>query len=949
MPNISWNEIRHRALLFSREWSRATREQADKQTFWNDFFEVFGLSRRTVASFEEPVGRISGSTGFIDLFWPGRLLVEHKTAGHSLDSAESQAFAYIRDLVTSGRQDEVPRYILLSDFRRFALYDLEPEEQLDLPLFAGLRFHRLEFHLGELRNHVLAFAFIPGYKLHHYAEQDPANLKAVALMARLHDTLKAGGYTGHDLERLLVRILFCLFAEDTGIFEPSAFELYIENRTQRDGSDLGSRLNRLFRVLDTPVERRQPNLDEALSGLPYVNGQLFAEQLEFADFNTDQRNALLSCTRFDWSRISPAIFGALFQEVMTDVERRHIGAHYTSERDILKVIRPLFLDSLRTEFESIKADRSTRRRSRLDEMRQRLSTLRFLDPACGCGNFLVIAYRELRALELDILREQHGTQQALTFDEVNRLSTLDVDRFYGIEIEEWPARIAEVALWLMDHQSNMRIHEAFGQPFLRLPLRNSPHIHHGNALRMNWNSLLPATECSYVLGNPPFVGHHYQNDEQKEDQQLVMRDVSARGVLDYVCNWYVKAAQYMAGTGCKVAFVSTNSISQGEQAGILWSELFGRFYITITFAHQTFPWESEARGKAHVHVIIVGFANSHTGAKYIYQDTEGGTVRIEASNISPYLVPGPNRAFSPIRRPISQVPQMFWGNKPTDGGNLILNEEERRELIQAEPEASRFIHRYMSGGDFIDNSVRYCLWLVDATPAELRRLPHVRRRLERVAEFRAVSKAPSTRAYANRPALFRQIAQPSSTYLVVPEVSSERRAYIPMAMISPEVICSNTTQFIPNASLYHFGVLTSAMHMAWVKRVSGRLKSDFRYSNSLVYNNYPWPTDPTDSQRAKIEELAQAVLDARSQFPDSTLTSNLIEQSSVVIAPSPFLMTKLVSNFSLHSTSRSRHHSYPGVFVLSVRVPLVEAPLFELGLFWYQLSSRTISAVTFFR
>ena len=496
MPAISWNEIRNRALSFSRSWAQATREQADKQTFWNEFFEIFGVSRRMVASFEEPVTRMRGTTGFIDLFWPGKVLVEHKTAGHSLEAAGSQAFGYIHDLIGSGRQDEVPRYILLSDFQHFALYDLEPEPQRELPLFRGVRYERLEFPLDQLRHHITAFAFIPGYQVQQTTGSDPANLKAVSLMAKLHDTLRDGGYTGHDLERLLVRVLFCLFAEDTGIFEPGAFALYIENRTQRDGSDLGVRLAQLFQVLDTPNDRRQRNLDESLANLPYVNGQLFSERLGFAEFNADQRNALLSCTRFDWSRISPAIFGALFQEVMTDKERRHVGAHYTSERDILKVLGPLFLDSLIEEFELIKADRSGRRPRRLDDLRNRLSTLKFLDPACGCGNFLVIAYRELRRLELEILRAQHGRQQALTLDEVNRLSTIDVNQFYGIEINEWPARIAEVALWLMDHQSNMRIHEAFGQPYLRLPLRNSPHILCANALQIRWDDLCRVPSAS---------------------------------------------------------------------------------------------------------------------------------------------------------------------------------------------------------------------------------------------------------------------------------------------------------------------------------------------------------------------------------------------------------------------------------------------------------------------
>ncbi len=639
MPNISWNEIRHRALSFSRSWSEATREQADKQTFWNEFFDVFGIARRTVAAFEEPVHRLTGATGFIDLLWPGKLLVEHKSAGHSLAAAESQAFAYIRDLLEAGRQEDIPRYVLLSDFRHFALYDLEPEDEENLPLFHGLYLHRLEFPLGELHRHIGAFAFIPGYKLHRFTEQDPANLKAVELMKNLHDALRDGGYKGHDLERFLVRILFCLFAEDTGIFEPSAFQLYIENRTQRDGTDLGARLAELFETLNTPIEERQLNLDESLTTFPYVNGQLFAEHLRFASFNAEMRNAMLKCCTFDWSRISPAIFGALFQEVMTPEERRHIGGHYTSERDILKVIKPLFLDSLRAEFSAAQSDRSTRRDARLDELRGRLSRLKFLDPACGCGNFLVISYRELRTLELDILREQHGTQQALTLDEVSRLSTIDVNQFYGIEIEEWPARIAEVALWLMDHQMNMRIHETFSQPFLRLPLRTSPHIHNGNALRMAWSDLLPQSDCSYVLGNPPFVGKKARNAEQQADMQNVFGGINGAGVLDYVCCWYLRAAQYIRDTTITVGFVSTNSITQGEQPGVLWPILFNLFRIKIHFAHRTFAWESEARGKAHVHVVIIGFGNFDIKDKriYDYEGVDGHGMVSYPANISPYL------------------------------------------------------------------------------------------------------------------------------------------------------------------------------------------------------------------------------------------------------------------------------------------------------------------------
>ncbi|HEX4154740.1 MAG TPA: DNA methyltransferase [Acidobacteriaceae bacterium] len=879
MPNIAWNEIKHRALLFSREWASASSEAADKQTFWNDFFNIFGISRRVVATFESPVKRRTGSTGFIDLLWPGKIIIEHKSLGASLEAAQSQAFGYIQNLAETGRHDEIPRYVLLCDFRRFALYDLEPEDQLGLPLFSDLRFHKFpEFSLAELRDHVTDFAFIPGYTVHKFAPQDPANLKAVALMADLHDKLKAGGYIGHDLERFLVRILFCLFAEDTGIFEPDAFRLYIENRTQRDGSDLGARIAQLFHVLNTPTENRQTNLDEALAEFPYVNGQLFSEHIGFAEFNMPMREALLRCSRFDWSRISPAIFGALFQEVMTDKERRHIGAHYTSERDILKVIKPLFLDSLRAEFEAAKADRSTRRAARLDELRGRLARLRLLDPACGCGNFLVIAYRELRQLELDILIEQHGTQQSLTLDEVARLSSLDVNQFYGIEIEEWPARIAEVALWLVDHQGNMRIHEAFSQPCLRLPLRNSPHIHVANALLMDWNNLLPVTECSYVLGNPPFVGKSLMSGEQKNDMTRVIREaggIAGAGVLDYVTAWYIKAAQYINNTAIEAAFVSTNSITQGEQPGILWNHLFSKFQLAINFAYQTFAWTSEASGRAHVHVVIAGFSQHPRREKQIFieADDSDHLTSVSAQNISPYLVAAGNTTLLKRSSPISAVPEIIFGNMPNDGGNLLLTADERDQLLANEPDTAPYLRQFLGAEEFLNGGERYCLWLVGAKPADLQSLPMVMQRIEGVRQHRIESRRPTTKELANIPSLFGEIRQPATNYVAVPEVSSERRTYIPLAFLPPTVICSNLMKFIPDATLFHFGVLTSVMHMAWVKRVAGRLESRFRYSNTLVYNNYPWPQDVPESEQSKVEQLAQAVLNARALYPESTLAA----------------------------------------------------------------------------
>ncbi len=865
MQSLSWNEIRSRAITFSRDWKGVGDERAEAQTFWNEFFTVFGKKRRLVASFEERVKSLRDTHHRIDLFWPGTLLAEHKSAGQPLDKAQSQAFAYITELASSGRESEIPRYVIVSDFARMVLYDLEGEEGE-----AGF-----EFPLQDLHKYIKHFAFFLGQKTHTFGEEDPANLEAAAIMARLHDTIEAGNYTGPELERLLVRLLFCLFADDTGIFETNHFDFFLQNRTREDGSDLGAQLNHLFEVLNTPPERRSPHLDEDLAEFPYINGDLFANPLHTASFNPDMRNSLIAACRFDWSRISPAIFGSLFQGIMDGRERRQIGAHYTSERDILKLIRPLFLDELHAEFEQIRKDnRPGHRNKRLEAFRDKLAGLRFLDPACGCGNFLVIAYRELRRLEhraLDALYDFSNRAQEMNLGEGGHWAKTDVNQFYGIEIGEWPARIAETALWLTDHQMNVELSLSTGVMFQRIPLKATPHIRCANALRMDWNDLLPAEECSFVLGNPPFVGHHYQTEEQKEDQQTVLANIGARGVLDYVCNWYVKAAEYVKGSPTPCAFVSTNSITQGEQVGILWSELFNRYQLKILFAHRTFAWQSEARGRAHVHVVIIGFGVHERGPKRLfdYQDIGGEAQEVVVSNISPYLIEGADLAVTNRTAPLCSVPRMLWGNKPTDGGHLILSPEERDELLRKEPGAAKFVRRYMSGGDFINERERYCLWLKDAAPQELAKLPLVTERIKRVRAFRLASKAASTRRYADFPTLFRQIAQPDSPYLAIPEVSSERRLYIPMAYLSNDVICSNKIQFVPDATVFHFGILTSLMHMAWMRQVCGRLESRYSYSNSLVYNNFPWPDNATTAQRTRVENSAQKVLDVRQGYLDA--------------------------------------------------------------------------------
>lgn len=848
MP-LGWNEIKDRALKFSQDWADACNEDSEAQPFLVNFFNVFGISQRKVYTFEHKVKKIDEREGYIDLLWKGVILIEMKSRGKDLDKAYRQASEYLEGLP----QNELPKFVLVSDFDKFHLYDLDEG-------------NKIEFKLKDLVNNVHYFGHLLGYQKKIYKEQDPANIKAAEVMGKLHDRLKEIGYTGHPLEVYLVRLLFCLFAEDTTIFEKQQFQEFIEQRTNIDGSDLAAKLQELFQVLNMPIEKRFKNLDEQLAVFPYVNGKLFEEILPIASFDSQMRQSLLDCCGIEWSKISPAIFGSMFQSVMNPSERRNLGAHYTSEKNILKLIKPLFLDDLWKEFQSIKVNKN-----KLIDFHKRLSTLKFLDPACGCGNFLVITYRELRLLELEVLRVLNKSDQRII--DVSSIIWLDVDRFYGIEYEEFPARIAEVAMWLIDHQMNQLVSLEFGQYFTRIPLRTSANIVCSNALQIDWNNVVPIEQLSFIIGNPPFVGHHYQTATQKSDQVRVMREIPANGVLDYVANWYIKASECIfANNKIEAALVSTSSITQGEQAGLLWPLLLAK-HIRINFAHRTFQWSSEARGKAAVHCVIVGFALFDRPEKWLfeYEDIKGEPHVVKARNINPYLVDASDLIVGNRSTPICNVPKMSWGNKPTDGGHLILSPEEKQEFIAEEPATEKYIRRYLSGGDFIKNIERYCLWLVDAPPDELKKMRRVMKRVEAVRTTRLASKAANTRAYADHPTLFRQIAQPDSDYLAIPEVSSERRKYIPMAYLSKETICSNKIQFVPGATLYHFGVLQSIMHMAWMRTVCGRLESRYSYSNTIVYNNFPWPYLPTEKQMMAIETAAEKVLNVRLEFPHSSL------------------------------------------------------------------------------
>lgn len=857
MP-ISWTEIKSNALTFSEEWKGETREAAEAKPFWEEFFRIFGLKRRLYATFEEPVRKQSGSSGFIDLLWPGVVMVEHKSRGQSLDKAQSQAFDYIQWLGREKRLDEIPRYLILSDFSHFRLNDLESGKEIEFPL-------------EDLYKKVDLFGFMAGYEVHEHHEEDPANFKAVELMAQLKDSLDKSGFDDRELEQFLIRILFCLFAEDTGIFEREAFSLYLKQYTNEDGSDIGLHLGLIFEVLNSPHEKRSKNLEPLIAGLPFVNGGLFEDRLGLSQFDRSMREALMRCTRFDWSRISPVIFGSLFQSVMDPVERRQIGGHYTSEKDIMKVIRSLFLDELWQEFEKIK-----KRPALLTRFHMMLGNLKFLDPACGCGNFLVVAYRELRKLEIAILDGLHppddkGRRQGIT--DIGLLSLVDVDCMHGIEISKFPAKIAEVAMWLIDHQMNLQLAETFGQYFVRLPLRKCAKIVTTNALRIDWETVVPAKQCDYVLGNPPFVGARIQNKEQKEDMLQFAASIKKVGQLDYVTAWYIKAHQYIErNTNIRVGFVSTNSITQGEQVGVLWPDLLSRG-VHIHFGHRTFKWESEAKGKAHVHVVIIGFGLKNRRRKYIfdYQEDKNHPTVIDAKNINPYLASAANVIVTNRSNPICNVPLMAFGNMPNDGGNLLLTDRERQHLVEIEPLAENYIRRCMGAEEFINGGARWCLWLRSVDPSEIRRMPNVLKRVMAVKDYRLASRRAATNKLADFPALFGEVRQPTTSYVLVPLHTSEKRPYIPFGFYPPDVIVHNSCAALANASLFHFGVLSSAMQMAWIRQVAGRLESRYRYSVKLVYNNFPWPDSPPEKAVQIVEVCAEAVLTVRDRYPDSTL------------------------------------------------------------------------------
>jgi hypothetical protein len=864
---LSWNEIRARAATFAHEWAATGYEKGQTQLFYRDLFEVFGMPVRRVASFEEHVKKLGAKRGFIDLFWKGVLLVEQKSAGRDLTKAKAQALDYFPGL----KDADLPRFVLVSDFQSFELYDLDEDDHAS-------------FTLADLPQHVEKFGFILGVQKRSFKDQDPVNIRASELVGRLHDALEESGYAGHDLEQFLVRLVFCLFADDTGIFEPRDIFLdLLESRTNEDGSDLGGWLAQLFQVLNTPEDRRSKHLDEDLARFPYINGDLFRDPLLIPSFDAPMRQRLIDACEFDWSAISPAIFGSLFQSVMKPTVRRAQGAHYTTEKNILKVVEPLFLEELRAEFQRLKTRKDTHRRIRLLEFQNKLAQMRFFDPACGSGNFLIIAYREIRVLEIDAIRELRAYAPDEGQMELNaaELSVVNVDQFYGIEVSEFAARIAETALWMMDHIMNNRLSLEFGQSYVRIPLRKSPHILHADALETDWSALLPSEKCSYVFGNPPFVGAKFQTNEQRAQVRRIAALSKTGGTLDYVTAWFITAARYIQNGSARIGFVSTNSITQGEQVAQLWPVLFDRLHLEIAFAHRTFAWGSDARGKAHVHVVIIGLTKAASAPKekrlFSYNNINGEPHESVHSVLTAYLFDGgalanPHLVIKETSSPLNGLPKIVIGSKPIDGGHYIFTEEEREAFLAAEPGAQQFMRPFVGSREFLAGGTRHILYLAKAAPDQLKALPNVRKRIAAVRSYRQDSDSPPTRALADSPTIFHVNVIPEAPFLVVPEVSSERREYIPLAWLEPPIIPSNKLRILPNAKLWHFAILTSAMHMSWVRHIGGRLKSDFQYGIGVIYNTFPMPP-VNPAELLQLEPLAQAILDARSAYPAASLTA----------------------------------------------------------------------------
>jgi len=842
---LSLDEIYANAKKFSENHKNDKKENAESQTFLNEFFDVFGIDRKTVAEFER---NPDNDPKRMDLFWPKNILIEMKSLGENLDEAMDQALNYFKKL----NMDESPRYILACDFQTWYLRDKKDNSEY-------------WFKLSELANKLGLFGFITGRP--KIIESDPVNIHAAEMLGRIFDSLKASGYASHHVEYFLTRLVFCLFADDTGIFgDYGKFQVFLKEQTNKDGSDLGINLMKLFQVLNQNRDERSKFLDPKTRSFPFINGKLFEKKIDFPEFDSKMRSLLIEVGQYDWSKISPEIFGTMFQTVMDQEARREMGAHYTSEENILKLIRPLFLDTLNEEFNEINEIKDDSRVEKFIQFQEKLSKLKFLDPACGSGNFLIITYREVRRLEHRVIMKIHGYEgKRIDTDE---LSKVDVNQFYGIEIGEFSARIAETSLWMMDHIMNVELSKRYGLPFRRIPIKNHPNIKWRDALEFDWNEHLESSECAYILGNPPFGGAKVINPEQREQIKRISNLGKSGGTLDYVCSWFIKAAQY-ANKNTLIGFVSTNSITQGEQVGQLWPILFEKYGLDINFAYNEFKWESDSKGKATVNVIIVGLSKKNELKKRLFHEEDKTIIEENPKYISPYLIGSDEELpiVTETSNAINKLPKMIMGSQPIDDGNYIFSDEEKNEFLKKEPDAILFFRPFVNGKEFLNNKSRWILALQKTQPKELKNKPETIKRINAVKSFREKSKRVGTKKLAETPTLYQLNVIPDKPFLVIPATTSEKRKYIPIGYMNPPIIPSNALMIVENANLGLLGLLMSKMHMLWIRTVGGKLETRLRYSAGMVYNTFPLP----NSELNNLEKHVQKILDIREKYKDSTL------------------------------------------------------------------------------
>ena len=859
------------AAAFAERWKGRGYERGESQPFWIDLLcNVYGIETPSNGFIIFEDHRMVDSSNFIDGRIPStKVLIEQKSFGKDLrkgilqsDGSLLNPFQQARRYVVSLPVSEHPRWIVTCNFSEFLVYDMEqpngePEQILLKNL--GKEYYRLQFLVDA--------------KSDHLSKEMEVSIQAGEIVGRIYEALLKQ-YDDNSPEALrwlnilCVRIVFCLYAEDAGIFTRDQFHDFL---VIYEAKDLRRALRDLFEVLNTPKEKRSKYLQEELAAFPYTNGGLFEEEIEIPQFTEELKQTLLqnASLDFDWSEISPTIFGAVFESTLNPETRRSGGMHYTSIENIHKVIDPLFLNDLRHELDEILEDKVEKQRIRkLDSYQNKLASLTFLDPACGSGNFLTETYLSLRRLENEVIRERfHGQMMMGEFVDAIKVN---INQFYGIEINDFAVTVATTALWISEAQMLAETEHIIHQDIDFLPLKSYTNIHEGNALRMDWETVVPKDHLNYIIGNPPFVGYSLQSKEQKDDILSVFVDIDGKpfktaGKIDYVAGWYYKASEMMQHTNIRAALVSTNSITQGEQVAAIWKPLKELFGIHIDFAHRTFRWDSEASLKAHVHCVIIGFSNVDV-PKVIYDNDK----KKNADNINAYLTDAPDVYLESKSKPLCDVPQISSGGKPVEGGFLILSPDEKNALLAKEPHIEKYIRPFTSGDDFINKKSRFCIWLVGANPTDLKHAPETISRVEKVKEFRLTSVKEATRRCAETPTLFMEVKEPKSNYLLIPATSSEQRRYIPIGYVDKSVIPNNAVQFVPDATLYHFGILTSNVHMAWMRIVCGRLEMRYRYSANIVYNNFPWP-NPTDEQRTKIEQTAQAILDARALYPDSSL------------------------------------------------------------------------------